>query len=367
VVVIAVVAGGSSGSGDTAVGSSTSTSGAPTTTTTTEARRTTTTDREPTTATTAAAPHGPYLDSAAGVQLVMSASGGRLLTVDLTTGAVDELASALGIAGTPNAAQVIGDFMLLNDSGPLEAVSLVDGSRHPIDVEGVANGSCGTWPSGSDRVWLAPPCEGPPARVIEYSLTEQRITAVQDMPRGFDYIAGYVPDLGFVVQAAGGIYVVGPDGAASKIGTGQMQGMAGRSAVRRNCDERLICGVTLFDVVTGEERPLQMPADLPFDAANLSSYYGFGLTPSPTANRALVMIYGPSDPVVGVLDVAAATIQLIPDDFRINGDETVAWSRDGEWLFVQSRGSRTRAYHPADGTAVRFDDLPGDRLLGVKG
>jgi hypothetical protein len=363
VVLVAVVAGGSSGSGEEAAAPSTTPSSAASTTAadrpTTSARATTTT-AEP-------APHGPYLPAAAGLRLVTGGSGGRVMAVDLATGELVQVAAGIGVPGQPRASRIVGDHLLVTQLSPVDVVSLTDGRAFALDAGEVPSGTCGVWTGASpDRVWFAPCSEGgaAPRRVLEYSLGEQRVTGAVELPEGYDFIGGFVPGAGFVLQAASAIFVVGPEG-VGRVASGDLLSVVDSSILRRDCDEALRCRVTLLDLATGEERELALAEGLADVPIVPGAFVDGGAT---GGSRAVAYVYdGRADaPGMALLDVAAATLRPMPAVVDLGGGATSAWSRDGEWLVTQFRSGPTHVYHPSTEEIWMFD-LPGDRLLGVWG
>jgi hypothetical protein len=364
-VIVAVVAGGSSDPGADAAATSTT---ARATTSTNERRtttsRTSTTD-PPETQPTAPAVHEPWLPDQPGLQLVMGASGGQVLRVDLATGRTQLVRAGYGIAGTPDAAQVIAGRLLVSNGAPLQFIDLGSGEVVDVEVDGIYGSGCGAFPSDTpDRMWLARCGDGgPPTSLVEYSFVDRGPTAELALPAGYEYIAGWAPGLGFVLQAAGGIYVLGTDGTVTRPATGRVNGVIGDFALRRECDEALRCSVTLIDLGTSEERPVTFDERL----AGPSPEIQYPFSVSPAGNYALVWVQldaGRGQPAL--LDVTAGRVVPLPVDGDItDGDGTQpVWSRDGRWLFGRAHGD-VWAVDLADGRSVELEDLPGTRLFGA--
>jgi hypothetical protein len=370
-VIIAVVAGGSSDPGADASATSRATS--TTASSTTEARRTTTT-RSVTTApreTTPTQPpvHVPWLPELPGVELVMGTRDGDVLRVDLASGRTSVLRTGIANFGSnvsPDAARVIGEHLVISDGPSPRVLDLRTAEVFDLDIEGVDGGICGVHGSEApDRVWLQPCGEnGQPGEMIEFSLTDRNVTATVPIPPDAEYLVGYAPGVGAVLQAAGGIYVVDRDGAVTRRSTGRILGLVGDTVLRRECDDALLCANTLVDLATGDERSLTIDPALSDRVDGIPGWGG----PSGSHVRALVWMTGDGGQgFMAVLDVESGAISPLPEehDFAPYDDNgQPVWTTDGQWLFDRS-GRGVWAFHVADGRLVELDDVPGTRLWGV--
>jgi hypothetical protein len=76
--------------------------------------------------------------------------------------------------------------------------------------------------------------------------------------------------------------------------------------------------------------------------------------------------FGAPSPSLVLLDGRTGALVAVPAE--LDGQlRSVAWSADGEWLFVQDAGSTVQAWHVGDERTIPLPDLPGDRLLGARG
>jgi hypothetical protein len=302
----------------------------------------------------------PYLAGASGTELVLRA-GERVVRVDLASGRTTSVATGEARFEGTNS-MVVGDRLLVT-GGVLRSLPLVDGDGR-AQAAPLPGGwaLCGWVPDPvGERVW-ALPCTGwaQGASVVEYSLGRLVETARRTLPAGVEVVGGYLPGSGFVVEAGGGIYRVGDDGGAVRVATGRVLTAVGTAVATSDCDEHLVCSSDVVDVGTGTVRPLVVPPG--FDVRLVDALASI---PSPSGDRSVIVSYG-GRPVLAVVDVATATVSVLPSEVDVFGTWSAAWSRDGRWLFVQGADD-VWAWRVGDGAPVRLAGLPGDRLLGAKG
>jgi hypothetical protein len=121
-----------------------------------------------------------------------------------------------------------------------------------------------------------------------------------------------------IVQAAGGIYLLGTDGAAERHGIGDVMFSGGSILLWKHCDERLVCGISLDDLATGASLPVAA-----FDEGAFLGYFAQTIAPD---GRSAVIVRENEPQLVDL-----ATGQERSGPLR---NAQAAWSPDGAWLFT---------------------------------
>ena len=131
------------------------------------------------------------------------------------------------------------------------------------------------------------------------------------------WVVGAVDDR-LVVQASGGIYLLGTDGEAARHGVGDVMFAGGSIVMWRHCDERLACAIALDDLATGASLPIAVP-----DNSAFVGYFAQSLAPD---GRYAVMARE-NEP--RLIDLATGEERSGP-----LSNAQPAWSPDGAWLFT---------------------------------
>jgi hypothetical protein len=311
------------------------------------------------------APHGAYLDGAAGVELFLLDDDGTLRRVDLGTGESRVVANDFSVDTRDVRSIVVGDRLVLASSSDLRTISIVDGTTSMEDpgvtapVTPVCNWAPGDAP---DRLWVLP-CFGTNGSdgVVEYSLADHAESDRRTFPVGVDRVADRIAGTGFLVQAGGGVYVVGDDGSRTRLATGRIVATSGRYAALQECDEALRCTPVVLDLTTLERRPLLVGAGV-----DVRTVYPTNFLASPSRDRSLVIFFFGDGPRAALFDGPAGTLERVAPEAGFDDLSRLAWSGDGAWLFFDARLTLW-AWHVGDGPPVQIPGLNGDRLLGARG
>ncbi|HKY15786.1 MAG TPA: hypothetical protein VJM33_12750 [Microthrixaceae bacterium] len=271
---------------------------------------------EPTSTTAEVIPGGPLLGEPSGLRLVAVTDNGSRV-IDLDTGAVTRVDRRV-LSVADRRLVVRGDGIVAVWPHPYDGSSSTTIAEIPADrvVEQV-------WVVGDGTlVWLLQ--QGPgfgagpaPATAVLVDLAG-RTLARFELPGGFSP-SGAV-DRGLVVSGPGGIYVLGTDGAAERISTGDVWTVADNQVLAFNCDERLECGLEVFD---GRGQRLNTGAIDPllFDEAVAAPDGRIAYVVHPDPNR----------------ETSQVTVDGVPV-FEAPGEQPplggLAWSPDGRWLAI---------------------------------
>jgi hypothetical protein len=287
----------------------------------------------------------------AGVRLLLLGAAGTEL-LDLDTGITEEAPVPQGAYGivAAGAGVVYVDgaqawYVALPAEGPAaDAVALGDAEQ----VFG------GDRPS---RVWLfgqVPGSAGQRYQVTLVDLGGAVVAGPREVSDG--YVAGAHP-AGLVIQAAGGIYLVGASGDVRALGTGEVLGASNGWLLGRSCDDQLRCGLTVWS------------PDLRARALDThsSSSYGGSLAVDATGRRGALLLYGPGRVGVELLDLVTGAGQEV--DLPGTGDVMAAAWLPADLGLLVARSTELVRVHERDGElrVEQLRDRGADQLLILPG
>ncbi|MGH9247407.1 MAG: hypothetical protein ACRD29_24465 [Acidimicrobiales bacterium] len=300
-------------------------------------------------------------DGPTGSQLVFV--GGELVVYDLDTGVRTELDVIEGQG--PSGVVTVPTGIVVVDGRGAVFVSEFDVTGEPVLLGGPSGLIASDEP---DRVWLVdggpygPVSDG--ATVREVDTTGRETVASVTMPPGI-YPVGPVTG-GLVLNSPDGVFVLDRDGSSRRAAPGTGIGTFGSRVVHRACDNRLVCHVHVTDVRNGRTRAVPDSQEV----MATPDFYFFGSSFVSPDGELLASLSYVGEETFGVqlsvvdLDHGDLVLSVPPEIFGGNPYyPTVAWSPDGDWLFVPSSVG-IRAFRMADRVMVELDAL-GDGALVV--
>ncbi|MDJ0767661.1 MAG: hypothetical protein QNJ12_02665 [Ilumatobacter sp.] len=294
------------------------------------------------------------------LRLVGFDPGDRLVELDLATGELARTRIDRTFADTANV--TVGEDWV--------AVPGYDGTNvNVVDANGeVSSSRLGEpwnllWQPGTDRFWRGTN-EGfrGPTRYEEVTLDGEETGAAIDVP---SFVWMVDPRGGLVVHEAGKAYSV-DEVEVEYLGAGEVVGISSSQVVLRECDEQMICGLTVLDRASGEWR------DVPdHDSADLDSVTGWGLFPasqqltlSPDGRWCSVTTFATSTPRLELVDlVTGEWHELTRTDFPTG----VSWSPDSRFAFYRSSGALPTAFDVTTGESFPvMDDIRSWTSVSVR-
>jgi hypothetical protein len=320
----------------------------PATTASTSTTRPTASTTDPGPSTTAAPPVPvPLLPVPTGFTLVASISTGLLL-VDFDTGITRRI-DVVEAAGSGQLVPRTGGVVSVNDS-PL-FVPLPSGQ--PVIAVPMPSGATAVnvFPATTpDHMWLVEYQNAGKEQAVEVDLFGAPAGPVIALPSA-SFVVGAV-DGGLLVGAAGGIYVLGGNGTANRVGSGMPLAAAGHIVVVSDCGANLECGLRIDDLATGESRAVVLsPGAEP----------AINAPPVISADGSRIAVVQVSGGISGLASVDAATgaSRDVPSGAVGLFGTAVTWSPDGQWLFSPVGRNGVRAWHVGDaGSTLLSDQLP---------
>jgi WD40-like Beta Propeller Repeat len=216
----------------------------------------------------------------------------------------------------------------------------------------------------ADRVWIVvgDPWTGESMAAREVDLSGRVTAGPITLPPGVS-IVGPVPG-GLVVGSRDGIFLVGRDGQARRIARGTPIGTFGTSVVHHACDANLRCDLHITEVATGEQRRVEGAGEIPgFDPRSTRV--------SPDGRFIAWLSFSNDSPeaTLNLYDVTTGRTLSPLEPGPGGGPISMAWSPDGQWLFVSgiSSGGSRRALRVDDGAVFELDLPLVDGAMVVTG
>lgn len=332
--VLAVVDGQADDGGDTA-------EGAETTTTRGRDRRTRTT--RATTTTSLLRTFTPTIPLPAGVRLLGWLATGDLEVLDPAAGMV--VTRGLTSRGGPYyevVPRLDGAVVVDRNSGRSLWMANID---NPDDVVPMA-GNVGEV-TASDlpgRVWVMTYGSTPLAQELDLGTMQPTISF--SLPTDV-YLSGVV-DGGVVLGSPDGLYLRRrDDDQFQRIVYGTFIASAGSLVAYRACDDHLVCGLFVHDLLAGRSMPLDATVE------GWPQWAEF----SPDRRWLAISAIPPngSAPTLQVIDVDSGDARVIPVVGLVSGGmNQLAWTPDSQWL-LRPEGPGIHGYHPADGSTATID------------
>lgn len=309
----------------------------------------------PPTATTLIDMGRPLLAETTGWEL-FARGPGVVVRIAPATGRVTETPVPALATDGPVSFVVSGDAALVR---PLDAVPgyvVPDGA--PARRLGVAFGRRGPMlpGPGPGQVWTLAPGEHP---------TALRLTSVSDGTTGAEIpvpfgtsLASIHPDGSGNVLFTGfsGVYDARP-GRIVRIASTELLAVGPTGWVATGCDVPGPCTTLLVDRATGVRRPLALPVDaaVPLGAV------------SPDGSRAALCTVGATGTHLTLLDLVSGRQRALDVTVDTAGDQRVAWSPDGRWLFAVTADGRLAVVDAGTGRVGDLGvQLPGLAQLAVR-
>ncbi len=280
------------------------------------------------------------------VEVIALTRQGAVVRIDAITGATASMQTGARF-GQAFVATVDDRVLVPDDRGGL-AVFAEDGSSSSVDLGG-------WWPpltSGDAAFWRAEfeQPSGQPFRLVETLLDGTETGAVIELDGFYPQMAD--PLGGVVVQAPGGYYSLTPD-SRERMTVGQLHALGRRRALVHECDERLECGVFVVDRESGARERLQLDPEFEtqLQAAGVA-WWAFARPLSPDENALVVITFGHTGPMMGVLDLSSGSYTELGG---FENEPQAAWGPAGRYLYWVD-GGRIMVFDRSTGESVLFSE-----------
>ena len=289
------------------------------------------------------------MQTADGLVQTLSLPSGRLRSVAVpdgpATGSTESSPGSIAITTSPNFAVSTGwgrDVVVIPRVGN-PVVIAPDAFGPTSDPSSDVNGFVQVTPLG----WIDRADGSPVVLAFVYDpATEGRREATIDQ----DGVVAPVPDarirtfsteLGAfgprIVNDAGGVFEIAPDGTSTRLSAGVGLALSERSILLRECDDVRQCGSVVQDLTNGDRRAVELPSEL--------DDRSYGLELSPDGGSVAFSRYG-LEPEHVIVDLASGQSVSAPD---VGGQSTGAWAPDGSGQFlIRSNGQTNDQFDGQD-------------------
>lgn len=303
-------------------------------------------------------------------RVVAVGDDGRLIELDLATGALRILDRARGNGNSPMPPIAGDDWAVVSFDDARPPQIYRDGDTEGTVLEGLDPWAL-LWDPAADVYWERTwDDQGRQIRELtERSVDGQPTGRVIDT-RGL--WAGQVDFTGGVIVGDGsiGAYSVTPDG-SQRLPDGYVVGVGLNHLLMYACAENFdSCGVSVVDRASGASRPVPIDDDVAVDLVNTGGWWGAPTTPEVNADGTAAMVTNvdaTGQPTWAVLDLVSGEMtSVLRDPGALMQSFTYpsgAWAADGRFAYLVSDDAVVAFDHT---TGETFDVVLGDALTGIR-